>query len=100
MAVIDIWGKATRRFTFQNVVYCEIKSCNFWGPRIAIHYWGTIDESETLQELFRKREMEHATDTTLLDHEFFAIQIVFITGNTITITCEKIGIESTPLHHA
>lgn len=90
-------GTIGYHFSFQNVIYCEIQSCNFWGAGSNVCDWRLVNDNTTYQKLLAKKEQEHYIDTTLTDYDFFAVQFILITGNTITILCAKIELEEIPV---
>ncbi len=89
----DIIADKFFAFKFFNIIYFNVKGCEFWGEsnQISCIY---LEENETkLEEL--KSEMEQNYESykfTLLDKniDFFTIGFEMISGDYITIICENI----------
>ena len=94
--------KKTHFFKFCNVIYCDIKSCEFWGKsnELSIIVW---EENQTiLQKL--KNEQESNSETYQFSQmtkniDFFTIVIEIKSGDYITIICEEIEYEEKDLEN-
>ena len=85
-------GKKTY-FKFNNVIFCSMQSCLFWGGGnniIDLYVKENEIEKEQLIEIQKCNKVYHDFSRLLKEGAFFTVELQINSGDTLTIICEDL----------
>ena len=94
----NIFVKKKNIFTFHNVIFYSIQSCQFWGGSFNIYDIYLQDNSTEMDQLLKSKlagDYKHS----YLDKgvEYLPIEIGIISGDILVIICESVDVHEEEL---
>lgn len=89
----NVYLKKIFDFTFKNVIFCNIQSCNFWGEgkHILVVYLEENEEQlEKLMGIQNSNPRDYFGSQLVRDIKYIQIGIDFNSGDQILIGCESV----------
>lgn len=80
-------------FTFNNVIFCSMQSCLFWGGGDSIYDIYVKEnevEREQLIKIQNSNKAYHDFSRFLKEGAFFTVELQINSGDTLTIICEDL----------
>ena len=89
------WESTCASFSFRNVIFCSMQSCEFWGKGENILWLSCVENPEELQKLLATQsENKNLYELSCLDQgiDYISLEFRMNAGASFLVICESVEV--------